>query len=100
MGRAQHPALRQPRWREDAACRPFPTWWWFTPDCPEAVQAYVICTECEVREECLEFALDHADLLGTWAGTSADERVRMRRARRRADGAAPRRHPSEESFDG
>ena len=93
MSRAQHPSLQQPRWQQHAACRPHPTWWWFTPDGPEAVEAYVICTECTVRDDCLTFALDHPELIGVWAATTDRDRSKLRRARREAN----RQLPPEES---
>jgi hypothetical protein len=82
MGRSEHPALQQPHWQDQAACRPYPTWWWFTDDRPEAVEAFVICTNCDVGEACLGFALDHPELVGIWAATTERERVDLRTMRR------------------
>ncbi|MEV7804964.1 WhiB family transcriptional regulator [Microbispora sp. NPDC088329] len=36
-----------------------------------------ICRRCEVRAECLAYALDH-DETGVWGGTTEKERRRMR----------------------
>ena len=38
-----------------------------------------ICAECPVRVECLNYALDHDDLVGIWGGTTTDERAELRR---------------------
>ena len=77
--------VEQPRWEAEAACRSHPTAWWFQPDEPESVEAFLICQECPVAEECLTFALDHPALVGIWAATSSVDRVRLRRKRRRSD---------------
>jgi len=49
------------------------------------VEAFLICQECPVAEECLTFALDHPALVGIWAATSTVDRARLRRKRRRSD---------------
>ena len=40
-----------------------------------------ICMACEVRVECLEYALEHEDIsrFGIWGGTSERERRRLKR---------------------
>ena len=65
-------------WRTAAACRAFPTSWWFVVDEPEALQAFLICGTCPVRGECLTAALEHDEAYGIWAATSPEERGRMR----------------------
>ena len=45
--------------------------------------AKAICMRCEVRAECLEWALVTAQDAGVWGGLSEDERRALRRARRR-----------------
>jgi hypothetical protein len=59
------------------------------------VEAFVICTECAVRDACLTFGLDHPELIGVWAATTDRDRVRLRRARRQADArqSAPDEEP-------
>ena len=42
-------------------------------------QARAICVSCPVREECLNYALEHGIQHGVWGGTSERERRRMRR---------------------
>lgn len=83
----------QPRGFEDAACRPFPTSWWFT-DGPEDVEATLICMGCRVRRSCLDYALEHAELLGIWAATTPEDRAEIRSARHPSLGG-----PSEHEAD-
>jgi WhiB family redox-sensing transcriptional regulator len=55
---------------------------------PAAVQierAKSVCTQCEVRAECLEWAMATAQDAGVWGGLSEDERRSLRRARRRGE---------------
>ncbi len=51
----------------------------------DAAPAKAICRRCEVRLECLEYSLDlptdQRDH-GVWGGVTANERDRIRRARR------------------
>ena len=53
---------------------------------PAALQmerARTICMQCEVRTECLEWAMLTGQDAGVWGGLSEDERRALRRARRR-----------------
>lgn len=43
--------------------------------------AKAICRACEVRAECLEYALVHVEKWGVWGGKSERERRRIRRQR-------------------
>jgi WhiB family redox-sensing transcriptional regulator len=53
-------------------------------------EAKAVCHGCEVRLDCLEYALRHGEKFGIWGGLSERERRRVRReralARRRAAG--------------
>lgn len=44
-------------------------------------EAKEICKDCDVREECLEYALDNGERFGIWGGQSERERRRTRVAR-------------------
>lgn len=44
----------------------------------EAVKAF--CKKCEVRGDCLQYALDNNQEYGMWGGTTEEERRYMRRA--------------------
>lgn len=53
---------------------------------PAAVQierARSVCLQCEVRAECLEWAMITGQDAGVWGGLSEEERRALRRARRR-----------------
>ncbi len=55
----------------------------FFPDRGESLApAKAVCADCIVRDECLEYALDHRERFGVWGGTSERERRRLRRSRR------------------
>src|SRR5205085_5675831 len=51
-------------------------------------RARAICRACEVREQCLAWALDTCQDAGVWGGLDEEERREIRRARRRAARAA------------
>jgi WhiB family redox-sensing transcriptional regulator len=77
-----------PRGFEGAACRAYPTRWWFA-DGPEDVEATLICMGCRVRRTCLEYALEHPELVGIWAATTPEDRAAIRRARHPSLGRPP-----------
>ena len=55
---------------------------------PAAAQtdaAKAVCMQCEVRTECLEWAMATGQDAGVWGGLSEDERRALRRARRRSE---------------
>jgi WhiB family redox-sensing transcriptional regulator len=90
-GRAQAGHRPQPqetdlRWQERALCKQvdpelfFP----FKGEVAVANAAKQVCGMCEVRAECLAYALAHHEYDGIWGGTSDRERRRQRRRLRRA----------------
>jgi WhiB family transcriptional regulator, redox-sensing transcriptional regulator len=83
------PSTGQARYTDQAACRPYPTRWWFTDE-PDSVEAFLVCTGCPVRAACLGFALDHPDLDGIWAATTPEDRARLRRRRNHPSLRLPR----------
>ena len=42
-------------------------------------EAKKVCRVCEVRVECLEYALEHDERFGIWGGLSERERRRVKR---------------------
>jgi WhiB family redox-sensing transcriptional regulator len=52
------------------------------PALEQIERARAICMRCEVREDCLEWALASGQDAGVWGGTSEEERKAMRRSRR------------------
>ena len=69
------------RWRDRAACRGYPTDWWFPtadriPTKKHTTEALALCAVCPVRANCLEFALQFPshELPGIWGGLSGRQR--------------------------
>ena len=44
-------------------------------------KAKAICGECEVRDQCLDYAIEMGEKFGIWGGLSERERRRVRRER-------------------
>ena len=72
--------IAPPAWTTDALCAQV------DPDLfyPEAGapnrDAKRVCAGCEVRAECLAYAIAHRERFGVWGGTTERERRRLRRA--------------------
>ena len=47
------------------------------PSVEQLSQAKTVCAGCQVRAECLEFALATRQVHGVWGGASEDERLRL-----------------------
>lgn len=58
------------------------------PAADQIDDAKAVCDGCEVRLQCLEWALATGQDAGVWGGTSEDERRSIRRARRRQASSA------------
>lgn len=71
-------------WQERAACRGYPTSWWFPGpgNLANTRKAMDICGGCPVREECLETAIN-GRMLGIWGATSENFRGKLIRERKR-----------------
>lgn len=54
-------------------------------------EAKAVCRGCEVRLDCLEYALQNGEKFGIWGGLSERERRRIRRQRALARRAAAAR---------
>jgi WhiB family redox-sensing transcriptional regulator len=66
-----------------AVCKGNPAPWFpATGKSPKAGKA--ACRACPARPECLEWALAKVEQLGTWGGTTPDERKEILQQRRRA----------------
>jgi len=57
------------------------------PAATQIAAAKAICMQCEVRMECLEWAMATCQDAGVWGGLSEEERRALRRARRRGEAA-------------
>jgi WhiB family redox-sensing transcriptional regulator len=75
--------LRRPRWQTKAACRGERVEMFIPERGSPSMRAKQLCARCEVRSDCLKYALAIPDLVGYWAGTNERERRRLRAARRR-----------------
>ncbi len=79
-------------WQQRANCRGVDPDLFYPERGASTREAKAVCGGCEVRFECLEYALDHAEKFGIWGGLSERERRRLRRertaARREADAAS------------
>ncbi len=69
-------------WRLDALCAETDPEAFFPEKGGSTREAKKICTGCEVRAECLEFALANDERFGIWGGLSERERRRVRLERR------------------
>lgn len=66
-------------WQEHALCAQTDPEAFFPEKGGSTREAKAVCQSCEVREECLQYALDHDERFGIWGGLSERERRRMRR---------------------
>ncbi|SHS18261.1 transcription factor WhiB [Mycobacteroides abscessus subsp. abscessus] len=72
---------RELRWQERGLCRQTDPGLFF-PLLGEGVQAAKkICAGCEVKDTCLEYALQHDEGYGVWGGCSASEREQIKQSR-------------------
>jgi hypothetical protein len=70
-------------WMESAECLQYDpdTWFPSVADPRSADRARLICATCPTRLPCLNYALSfpHPGVDGVWAGTTPDERQRLRK---------------------
>ena len=69
------------RWQENANCLGVDPDLFFPERGASTREAKSVCRGCEVREDCLEYALAHGEKFGIWGGLSERERRRVRRQR-------------------
>lgn len=67
-------------WQERALCAQTDPEAFFPEKGGSTREAKKVCLSCEVRVECLEYALTHDERFGIWGGLSERERRRLRRA--------------------
>jgi WhiB family redox-sensing transcriptional regulator len=67
-------------WHERALCSQTDPEAFFPEKGGSTREAKKICVGCEVRGECLEYALENDERFGIWGGLSERERRRLRRA--------------------
>ncbi|WP_080796220.1 WhiB family transcriptional regulator [Corynebacterium pacaense] len=66
-------------WQEQALCAQTDPEAFFPEKGGSTREAKRICQACPVRDECLEFALEHDERFGIWGGLSERERRRLKR---------------------
>jgi len=69
------------RWQEQANCLGVDPDLFFPERGASTREAKAVCRGCEVRGDCLEYALAHGEKFGIWGGLSERERRRVRRQR-------------------
>ncbi|GAA2177057.1 hypothetical protein GCM10009847_01460 [Leucobacter tardus] len=65
-------------WQSDALCAQTDPEAFFPEKGGSTREAKKICESCEVRSECLQYALENDERFGIWGGLSERERRRLR----------------------
>jgi WhiB family redox-sensing transcriptional regulator len=68
-----------PEWQERALCSQTDPEAFFPEKGGSTQDAKRICARCEVRSDCLEYALVHHETFGIWGGLSERERRKLKR---------------------
>jgi WhiB family redox-sensing transcriptional regulator len=77
---AFEPAPAMPdQWQDRALCAQTDPEAFFPEKGGSTREAKKICLGCEVRAECLDYALAHDERFGIWGGLSERERRRLKR---------------------
>ncbi|WP_373456763.1 WhiB family transcriptional regulator [Brevibacterium sp. 50QC2O2] len=71
--------LRGPGWQELALCAQTDPEAFFPEKGGSTREAKKVCGSCEVRMECLEFALENDERFGIWGGLSERERRALKK---------------------
>ena len=66
-------------WQADALCAQTDPEAFFPEKGGSTREAKRICESCEVRSECLDYALENDERFGIWGGLSERERRKLRR---------------------
>lgn len=67
------------QWQDQALCAQTDPDAFFPEKGGSTREAKRICKACSVRDECLEFALEHDERFGIWGGLSERERRRLKK---------------------
>ena len=80
------PGVRQPAevddplaWQADALCAQTDPEAFFPEKGGSTRDAKRVCASCEVRDQCLEYALQNGERFGIWGGLSERERRKLKR---------------------
>ncbi len=66
-------------WQDNALCAQTDPEAFFPEKGGSTREAKKVCRTCDVRAECLEYALEHDERFGIWGGLSERERRRLKR---------------------
>jgi WhiB family transcriptional regulator, redox-sensing transcriptional regulator len=66
-------------WQEHALCAQTDPEAFFPEKGGSTREAKKVCTVCDVRADCLAYALEHDERFGIWGGLSERERRRMKK---------------------
>jgi WhiB family redox-sensing transcriptional regulator len=72
-------SVEEEEWQERALCAQTDPEAFFPDKGGSTREAKRICQGCEVRSECLEFALAHDERFGIWGGLSERERRKLKK---------------------
>lgn len=75
------PIEPDPDWHDYANCLGVDPDLFFPERGASTREAKEVCRSCEVRHDCLEYALQNGEKFGIWGGLSERERRRIRRQR-------------------
>ena len=78
LGVFGEPGDEEPDWQERALCAQTDPEAFFPEKGGSTREAKRICSGCDVRAECLEYALAHDERFGIWGGLSERERRKFR----------------------
>ena len=76
---AVFPSAAATAWQDAALCAETDPEAFFPEKGGSVRAAKRTCRACEVRAECLDYALEHDERFGIWGGTSERERRRLKR---------------------
>ena len=65
-------------WKDQALCAQTDPEAFFPEKGGSTREAKRVCGSCDVRAECLEYALEHDERFGVWGGMSERERRRLK----------------------
>ena len=83
MQRITTKLLQPVEWQTNARCHEVDPEIFFPERGGSSKAARAVCSNCAVKMQCLEYALNNKEQFGIWGGTSERERRRLRKDRAR-----------------
>lgn len=81
MQRITTKLLQPVEWQANARCSEVDPEIFFPERGGSSKAARAVCNKCDVRNQCLEYALNNKEQFGIWGGTSERERRKLRKDR-------------------